>query len=804
MQPIAKLSFSLVMFLCVLSTRAQRVKGTVQDAAGTSLPFVNVVLHAASDSAIAGGAVSDTKGGFSISFPGAGNYFLKASAMGYLAATTPVFKLNREGRDRNFKLILTENRAILGEATVEALQARVVARHDRLVMKVGGTAMAAGSNGYELLKHAPGVWSDQNGELQINGKSGVKVLIDGRETYLSGDQLQSKLRNISAQEIEDIEIIHNPSSKYEAEGTAGIINIVLKKNKAGGLTASLYSDYRFSRFHFINSGTNISYRKKSFSAFANLSVGRDGRWRDMEWYREYNQPANKAIYSQKGTETRHEWQPALRTGFDWELGSSQSVGFVASLSQERATQDWNTTGQLVDTNHATDVDIESLNHLEESSFDQNYNFHYRIKLDTNGTKLTANFDYVRLSNRLENRFTNRYHFFNEGVNEEEILTNSNPYRYNIAAARLDFTKAMPAVGLTAEAGLKFSEVLSENSISFFEWQDGQKEMRPDMSNEFSFTEHIYAGYLNLDYKLSENLRIQAGLRQEYTASSGYSSTLEQSNQRNYLNFFPSLFVQQKWCADYQMAFSYTRRITRPRYGYLNPYVFYVDPYTSVRGNPYLRPQYTHAVQLNQTFRNYNLILGYDYTSDFLSEVPSIEVESKSTVINHGNIDQFRNFSASLVVPLQLGKKVSINNMLTAAYQNYQTVIGNDFYDNSQLFIMGRSSATIKLPGQVILETTLFANGPVAHGIYRLEGRAWVNAGLKRSFLNDQLDLSVNVKDVFRSHAVNGSVGLKDNKALIDQYQGLQSLNISLRYHFRKGDDYKGQQHKLEELNRAGG
>lgn len=795
----------ILLLITGVKVKAQQVHGTVYNGQGGAVPFANVVLHMAVDSSIVTGAVSEDDGSFSLEIPESGSFFIKVSAMGFKSHFSKVFPASEA--PGKMSISLEPNQELLKEARVEALQARLLTKNDRMVVKVAGTAMAAGSSAYDVLQEAPGVWTDQNGELQLNGKSGVRVMINGRETYLSGDDLQQRLRAMSAENIKDIEVISNPSAKYEAEGTAGIINIVLKDITQRGFNGNIHGNYTYNKLHYYSGGLGLNYQRDKLSTSVDLDMNRTGRYREMSWYREYHQPDNTAVYTQDGGEEVRTLSPNLRLSADYDLNDIQSIGLSVNLSGTNRDQHWDTYGKLVDTNAATDVYIDSRNQVRDVSFDQNYNFHYQLKLDTNGGSLNTNFDYLRLDNTMDNRFTNNYSWMESGLGSQEIFTSHNPFAYDITALRVDYVKPFPAMKARLELGAKASHVLSDNSLKFYQMVKGVEHEMEERNNDFTYVEDIYATYANFSAPLSEKWELQAGLRAEYTKSEGNSKTLDQVNKRGYLSLFPSLFLQQKVSDNYQIGYSYSRRISRPRYSQLNPYVFYLDPYTFIQGTPNMRPQYSHNFQLTQTWkRKYNLMLGYDYTTDFISEVPSQNAREKTTILRTGNIDKFENLSATLVVPVQIGESMSLNNMITSAWQNYETVINEEFYRNEAFFFMARINATVKLPRQVVMEVVGMYTGPMVHGVYHLDGRGAVDIGFKKSFMNDKLDVALNAKDIFHTHYINGNVGLRENVALMHQYQGRQRIGLSLRYKFSKGKDFKArqQEQKLEELQRAGG
>ena len=315
-------------------------------------------------------------------------------------------------------------------------------------------------------------------------------------------------------------------------------------------------------------------------------------------------------------------------------------------------------------------------------------------------------------------------------------------------------------------------------------------------------------YANFSTSLGEKIKVQAGLRAEKTdARRLFRYQQDSTNARNYLNLFPSLFITQKVNKDYQITYNYSRRINRPRYEALNPFVFYLDKYTYASGNPYLRPQYTNSFQVVQMFKNtYNLTLGYAVTKDFMAEIPEQFVETRTTVFQQRNVDQFKDLSATLVAPIKISAKWDISNNLTLSHQDYTIMIREQALRNEQLFFYAQSTSNIQLPKNFRLELNAAYQGASAYGLYKIAANWGLDAGIKRTFLKDKLEASLNVTDIFRTRRVIGKANYNGNINEFNQYFGQQSLRLNLRYRFNKGSQFEAKKRNtnLEELNRAGG
>ena len=782
--------------------------GTVVDEANKAVGFVNVAVLDAASMAVVTGAIADMDGNFLIKSPAKGRYLLKLSGLGYVPLQTQAFEVTGEAFKRDFgKLQLKADVKTLSEVTVQAMRPTIVNHPDKMVVSVEGTALASGSTALEVLEKSPGVWLDQDGNIKLNGKSGVQVMLNGKQSYLSGKELQNLLQGMSAENIKDLEIITNPSSRYDAEGTSGIININLKKNEAFGMNGSVYGGYQYNRLHTYTSGGNINYKNGRWNTSASVDMARRMNYRDMTMDRVFLNEGATSDFEQEGYEEKERITPSLRLSTDYDINDRHSVGAMANLSRNTFDGYFNTDSYLRGSNAANDLFINANNSTESITTSSTLKLHYTGKLDSQGTSLSADLDYVRIGESNDSEFLNRYTYLNtDQPATEELLTSTNPTSYDIYAAKVDFAKTLGKAG-KLELGAKASHVVSDNELLFYEVADGRKMPDDRRSSHFIYKENIYAAYANFSTRFGEKWSLQAGLRAEQTDATGKSVTLRKANERNYLDLFPSVFLQQKVSDKYQVSYKYSRRINRPYYENLNPFIFYLDPYTWAQGNPYLRPQYTNSFEVTQTLMSaYNLILGYAVTKDFIGEVPEQNPADNTTVFKQQNISNFKNASATLVAPVRISGKWEMNNNATVAFMSYTNESNGEAVLNEQMFFTAQSSQNIQLPHGLRLEVSGAYQGPGVFGLYEFQSSWWVDAGLKRSFLNDRLAVTLNASDIFKSRVMVASTVLNGNTNSLRQYQGAQGVRINLRYRFNKGKEFEAKKRNLnlEELNRTGG
>jgi len=449
--------------------------------------------------------------------------------------------------------------------------------------------------------------------------------------------------------------------------------------------------------------------------------------------------------------------------------------------------------------------IYSKNSAEGEYQNGTFNLNYLGKLDTLGTTLSADLDYAHIQNYDEFEFRNRI-VPAKGPVRTPLFLSDNPSGYDIYSAKTDLVKVF-SKDLKLELGAKASYVKSDNDLRFFNTADNVKTLDNTRSNHFIYEENILAAYTSLSASLSDKWSIQAGLRAEYTDSEGMSVTKNQQNNRDYLDFFPTLFVQQKLSDNYQIGYKYSRRINRPEYQKLNPFIFYLDPFTSAQGNPDLRPMYVNSFEMTHTLQQtYNLIVGYAITKDFIAEVPSQNPETNTTVFQTMNVDDLKSATATLVAPVRVTNKWEISNNIIGMYQEFTyTTPENEVLKSDQFTLIAQSNHSIALPHGVKLEVGGGYQSPAVYALYQVDDQWWVDAGLKRSFLNDKLAFTLNVTDIFKSRSLNVETNLNGNVQAIEQYHGARGVRVGLRYRFSKGSAIQvwKKNVNLDELNRAG-
>lgn len=788
MSTLAKTIICLTAILFTTFICSAQLTGKLSDDKGNPVRFANVGLVKATGNKPEASTITDSAGLYMLPAPAPGSYFLRYTAIGFAEMKTDVFEVTT-GFNKDFgTATLKVDVKDINNVTVTALRPTIVQEPDKLVVTIENTAMAQGNTAFTVLSKAPGVFIDAEGNIQLNGRSGVTVMLNGKLTYLSARDLRTMLEGMPAENIKNIEIITNPSAKYDAEGTSGILNINLKKNTQRGINGSVYGSVNYNFYEQVgySYGSSLNFKGGKWNSFINLDGLRRVGGRNATFTRVFYGTSETIYFDQTAIGNfRNDLPLSVRAGSDYEINSKHSIGFTGYYAKNKGVDDFLTDTYIGNSPKIYNQFIDADNINNGTFRNITGNFHYVGKLDTLGAQISADIDYVNIRNHRESDLYNYFTELPSGTRTTDILYTVVPAGFDIWSFRADGVLPINKQH-KLEAGGKYSHVTSDNDSRFY-FNNGS--LVPDMNrtNHFYYEENIYAGYLNWSGTLSKKVSAQAGLRAEQTKGVGTSYTAGQVNKRDYLNLFPSIFLQQKVHENYGINYSYSRRITRPNYGNLNPFRNYRDPYTWYEGNTGLRPQYSHIFSVAQTFKKlYILTTMFQLNKDVMSEVPILDVESGTTIYTTGNLDDNYSASVSFLAPLRITKKWESQNTILFNYSKFNMMSNLGAVENEQLFFLAQSNHTILLPQNFRLEVNLLYRGPAAAGFYTIASMHRVDIALRKSFMKKKLDVTVNVNDLFKGFRYLWTTDINGNQNDFDQYFRFRTVGLSLRYNFSKG------------------
>ncbi len=781
-----------------------QVAGTVFDEKEAPMPFANVFLLDAADGELVTGAITDEAGNFYLPAATKLPLTLGVSTIGYNTYTSEPFQL-KPGEQKNVGTIrLTVQVSALDEVTVKAARPDVLIQADKTVVNVEGTVMAEGNSALDVIGRSPGVFVDADGNINLNGRTGVIVLVDDRQTYMSAEDLANFLRAMPADNVRSIEVIQNPPAKYDAEGAAGVINLVLKKNNLNGTNGNIHAGSQYNGLHTPSAGTTLNVKNNKWTSNISLNYNQFGRFLDLDIFRRFQLDNGLSEFDQEARLKLLNKNLFFSGGTDYQINDRHSLGINLQASTRKGTEDGNSLTAISNPENTDRNYLNALNDGESDNLRMFGNFHYIGKLDTLGTKLSADIDYTHMDAGSLSLLDNQY-WLNENLTDgtSDKIRTGNEMAYSIFTAKADFTKPLGNEKVL-ETGIKGSWVTSDNLLEITKSvEEGPFTPDPN-SNHFLYKENVLAAYASYKAPISEKLSFQAGLRTEYAAIEGSSLTRSEINSQEYLNLFPSAHLQHQVTENYQIVYNLNRRITRPYYRQLNPYVFYIDPLTTEEGNPNLRPQYANNLEMNHIIKNaYQFSLSFSQTENAFGQIMLQDDETRKTRIQMQNLDRTQNLSLRAVVPVEFASWYSTSNMLQFNGNTFQSQLGEELLDERQFSFMARTQHNLILPKGFKLELVGIYRSPFRDGQLVINAMGWVDAGITKTFKDDKLSLTVNGSDIFRSMKFKGNIDFNRINTDVQQYNSVQSVRFTLRWKFAQGEQFKVNQRSgsTEERNR---
>jgi hypothetical protein len=540
-----------------------------------------------------------------------------------------------------------------------------------------------------------------------------------------------------------------------------------------------------------NTGLTLNVKKGKWTTNGTFNYNEYVEINDLEITRNFQVEGGKSTFLQDSRIVERSHTPSFTGAANYELTPTQNLGInvQASTTSSNGINDSGTS--ISNPGQASTISISSINDSGDQTSRLFTNLHYDAKLDTLGGKISADLDFTVMDMASDALLNNSY---SNGLtppiqSTDRVLTLNDMY-YTILTSKVDWIKPLKG-GKVLEAGLKGSWVESDNNLDLSRGiGDGQLQPDPN-SNRFIYQENVLAAYTSLKGDFSPKLSYQAGLRMENSDVTGTSKTLNQVNNQKYTNLFPSVFLQHKISDNYQVVYNVNRRITRPNYRLLNPFVYYIDPLTTEKGNPSLRPQYSTNLEMDHVIKGvYQFTLGYSVTEDAFMQVFEQDEEARSSTLFTANFDKTKNFNFQGVVPVELTKWWNSSNLVQVNYNKFKSLLGKDILDVSQVSYLLRTQHNFNLPKGFKLELVGIYLSPQIWGQGEIQSLGWVDAGMTKSLMKDKLSLSINGGDLFRTKLIRVAIDFSDIDTQIRQYQNDQNVRITLRYNFSKGESFR--------------
>lgn len=794
--------FLLSLLVLYFFAPAQEISGTINDPQGFPIKDASVSLLLAKDSSVQNIVNSDSIGHYWFFIDRPGLYQLKVTSVGFTTVYSRVVRIDNASSKMEINLVCHPSFDQLKTVKVEARKPLLEVMADKMVVNVEGTINAVGKNALEILRLSPGVAFDNEDNISLSGKNGVQVFIDGKESPLARTDLTNYLRTLPSSEIEAIELITNPSAKYEAAGNAGIINIRLKRNKAFGTNGTVTTNGSIGVYLKYSGGFSLNYRNKRFSIFSSYNYQHNKNLINTSIYRVQQDSA----FKQTIRRIANEKSSTIKVGMDYAATAASTIGimvlanpYVVNASQQSSTlifyQPTMEQGKT----------LEAPNNGKIDRFNSviNVNYHY-----TRGEKeITIDGDHGHYHHENEQWQPNSYYSSSNAFLYSRIYSMSAPSTIQLSSVKFDYTNKLGTGKL--DLGGKLSFVKSENNFQRFDVYNNQKQLDSSRSNEFIFKENInalYANYRNTFQKLS----VQFGLRMEHTVTNGTSHGFIKNNwyvahdssfKRQYTNFFPSFSITYKKNQDHQFSISYSKRIDRPAYQDLNPFEFKVDEYTYTKGNINLNPQYTNSFGATYVYKGkLTAALNYSQVKAVFTQVYDT-IETTKTFISKINLSDQKILSLNLDYNIQYRRYYSTIN-INSYYSRYKANLGlGRQLDIDILSANIQLLQSIRIGKTYTAEMQFYYSSPsIWQGTFKSKTITSLELGLQKTFLDNKLVVKASLWDVGFAYKYHGISNFAGQYLDIRKSWEPNMFTLNLTYRFGNSQLKAIRQHKtgLEE------
>ena len=659
---------------------------------------------------------------------------------------------------------------------------------DRLVFYVENSHASTGLNGLEVLQNTPKV-DVSKGDIRLIGKTGLKIMIDGRLLNLSSEDLENYLKSLRSDNISKVEVITIPPAKYDAQGNSGIVNIILKKNPTEGWRGNVSSSFIQRSNPGFSSGVAMYHTGKKINMSVNLSNNTESKKINS------NHILKSALRYRVSDIQRNDMFRGndIYINIGYSVNERSNIGVTYNGNILKNTQ----TGEvrnLIKTN--LNNSFQHSSYQEESRpFYNSLSAYYDLKMDTIGTKMSVDFNYLNKNNIIDKTFITN----NNGRSDKSNYQSE--AGYNVYSSNIDFK--FPFEFGDVEAGVKYTHIKNNSSFKYYNFVTGNPILDSEKSNTFIYKENIYAFYLSFFKKIAEKLEIQGGVRFEGTMTDGRS---EIENQKNYFsNFFPSVYLSYFPNENNTISLAYSKRIDRPNFYQVNPFRIYIDSYSYDAGNPNLNPSFTHNIELSYLYKN-NLssTIYFSYLKYGKDYVITVNDSYNSVVSQPINFYNQNTLGIDISYTYKPFKWFSSFNSFSCYYNHsipyVQNIINAPDFSGYGAYVSSKN--TIKLSNNILFTLNFFQNFPTKEGVAKSYNRASLDTGIRFLLMDKTLQLSISINDIFAQNRNRVEEYYSNYNYFSSIYNDIRNINLTFNYNFgNKKVKNKSRKSDIEEKTR---
>lgn len=746
------------------------ISGKIVDEKSKPIFYVTAALLNAADSTIITGVTTDENGYFEFTDIANGEYLIMGNLLGYDEGYSDIFSAPAS----NITVTLREEVALLETVEITEKVPLLEQRADKLVVNVEGNITNSSSSLLDVMKKVPGMIVI-NDRITLAGSGTPTILLNGKSTQYV--DIQSLLKDMPGDNIKKVEIIHQPGAEYEASGSGPILNIILKKNSLYGTNGSIFFSTGKGTLWDRSTGINISHFAGKFNISGGLGYSRNARLETLEIVRRLRGIGDNIdgdyIQTNISPEEPNSYRGNVRVEYD--VSQQHRIGLEGKYITSQSTYNSPNITNIVPKN-GNAYKLITDNAIDHSWMYTSINPYYVFEIDTSGRKLEIDFNAASYTVDEMNQLDTR----EEGVPGLISQRYNQPGDTKIYATKIDYTHPL-SKQVEVKIGAKYSFADLDNDLQSTYLDEGQWKNNPNQSNHYLFSEKVYAGYGKLQWT-ADKWSGTLGLRYEKSESEGRSITIDSMQNRTISKLFPSASISRKISNKLTATAAYSYRINRPRYNSLNPFVYYIDPFTSDRGNPSLRPELTHSGKFTLSFDGQPFFnIEYKKSTDAIVEVTEQETNSQEAFKTDLNFDDRNSFSASLFFPLSFVRNLGGYGGVILAHTDFTSQYQGSTFDRKQWTTTAFLNMEYKLPWDIRAELGGWYQTAAQEGIFSAEHLWGSSAGISRKFMDNKLQVSMGIEDfIFRYwHA---KVDYQQDVDIISKWQ-TPVWNVRLTYRF---------------------
>jgi iron complex outermembrane recepter protein len=792
MKALCILSYLFLVSLVLNAQHVANINVSITSMEGVALQNATAELLRAKDSVLVKVAIADVKGHADFDNLAAGSYLLRVGSLNYQTGYSKIIEIKDENAGAiTVAISLPAAPKELGTVTVNSRKPFIQKLSDRIVVNVENSIVSAGSSAMDVLERSPGVNINQNDVISLRGKQGVIIMIDGKPTPMNGADLANYLRGLPSAAIERIDIITNPSAKYDAAGNSGIIDIRMKKDQRMGINGTVTAGYGQGVYPKANAGTTFNYRNKKVNIFGNYNyayrVGLNHLILDRNFYTDgvYNGGDLKDNYS-KSPLTSH----TTRLGMDFFPSKKTIIGFVFNGNLNHYERHNNNSSIVINPQKQATSTFRSLATNNDHADNVLANINIKHSFDSIGKELTADADYgVYNSNSLTVNATRYFRLDGSSQQPDYTLNGDQEGKLTFKTAKVDYINPLKN-GAKWEAGFKTSFVSSDNDAKFWDVSSGVPQNDVNKTNHFIYHENNNAAYLNFS-KEFKKFNVQVGLRGEQTNIETEQQIGNVGFDSSYFQLFPSAFFNYKLKEDQTLGISVSRRIDRPGYSQLNPFLFLIDVTTYATGRPGLLPQFTWAYELSYTLKNLNFTASYSHTvnnqniaiAKFQDVFPTIPSDENVTVQIPINLSSSDYLGLGISAPVKITSWWNMINNADLYYEKFNGNLAGTNLNKGKPVADIRTNNTFTFKNGWTTELNANLNTGGQYGFMNLSPQWGISAGVQKTILKNKGTVRFNITDIFWTNLPKAVITYNNYIEKWHAYRESRVANLAFTYRF---------------------